>query len=99
MNFPLKLVFCSDALKQMAARSDIGFQHATWCKVGLMRSDYTLVHVLIPDMRMRFPGDPGCDMSYFSYAAPPWLSPPSPRSSLLSTNCLEKNANEIRISY
>ena len=39
-----------------------------------MRSDYTLVHVLIPDMQMRFPGDPGCDMSFFSYAAapPPW---------------------------
>ena len=34
-----------------------------------MRSDYTLVHVLIPDMQMRFPGDPGCDMSFFSYAA------------------------------
>ena len=71
MGFPAKLIFCSAELKDKAALptprgGDLGFQHGTWCEVGLMRPDYTLVHILIPDMSMLFPGDPGCNMKFFS---------------------------------
>jgi len=69
---PLKIIPCDAKLKYEAYK-EIGFQHKIWIAVGLMNTDYTLVHVVCPDLNGKFPGDPGCCMKRFDYIPKKYL--------------------------
>ena len=61
---PLKIIPCDAKLKYEAFK-EVGFQHTLWVGVGLMKAEYTLVHVVCPDLNGKFPGDEGCCMKWF----------------------------------